>query len=266
MSYLSSEYVNNVQRSRVRDETHAKFGRFYDELCGGVDALIFISYAFDLPASLPTSPEEKVGSYTQHCLYTSIFAFLASLDLIEHGFYSQSIVVNRGLMETLVTVICLADSPADIDRLPRASIKVQNPLRFRERFERTIPGYYDTHYRLSSEFVHPGHASHILKVIRRADGTSAPETGIVFNEQSMSMCMNELSILLAGFLRVFVEKFRGQLNFRLPIHEGLVREARVALAKIIDSHVQFKGENEWHRLTRPLWDGGPIPSVGTNPP
>jgi hypothetical protein len=192
-------------------------------------------------------------------LFTSIFAFTASLDLIEHGFYTQSIVVNRGLMETLVTLIYLTAAPTEIHRIPRAATKSRNPISFRERFEKIIPGYYETHYKLSSEFVHPGFASHILKMTQQPDGTAAPERGVVFNERSMSMCMNELSILLAGFLRAFTENFRDQLKFREAQHEETVRQARRVLAELIDSHIRFVGENDWHRLTRPLWGCGPIP-------
>jgi len=73
----------------------------------------------------------------------------------------------------------------------------------------------------------------------------------------MSMCMNELSVLLAGFLKALMEKFRGQLRFRETAHERAVRDARIALANIIDSHVRLKGENDWHRCTKPLWECGP---------
>ena len=162
-------------------------------------------------------------------------------------------------METLVTIIYLAAAPAEIHRISRAATKIRNPISFRERFDKIIPGYYETHYKLSSEFVHPGFASHILKVAQQSDGTAAPERGVVFNERSMSMCMNELSVLLAGLLRVFLEKFSGQLKFREARHEDSARQARRALAELIDSHIRFVGENDWHRFTRPLWDCGTIP-------
>lgn len=257
MRFLDSEIIN-AQRSQVRDETHEKFGRFYSSLCQGVDAVILIAYAFDLPDSAPIEPAERVRVYAQRVLYSSIFAVLASLDLIEHGFYTQSISLNRGLMESVVTLIYLADSPAELDRLTRMSVKVKNSLKLRDRFERVIPGYWDSYYKLSSEFTHPGQAAHVLKIRRKSDGTELADAGLVFNEDSMSMCMNELSVLLAGFLRALMEKFRSQLKFRKPAHESVVRNARIALADIIDSHIRLKGANDWHRCTRPLWDCGPI--------
>jgi hypothetical protein len=256
MYFLDSTIIN-TQRVQVRDETHERFGRFYDELCRGVDALILIAYAFNLPDTVPVQPQERVFVYVRRTLYSSFFAFLASLDLIEHGFYTQSISLNRGLMESLVTVIYLADMPAQMDRLPRISVKVKNSLRMRDRFEHVIPGYWESHYKLSSEFTHPGQTGHVLKTRRESDGTLSADLGLAFNEDVMSMCMNELSVLLAGFLKALMEKFRGQLRFRETAHERAVRDARIALANIIDSHVRLKGENDWHRCTKPLWECGP---------
>jgi len=73
MVYLNTGIINQ-QRFRVREETHERFGRFFDSLSEGVDALILIAYAFAPPASdCATTPtdNELVCAYVQRRLYTS---------------------------------------------------------------------------------------------------------------------------------------------------------------------------------------------------
>lgn len=255
MSCLNSIAIHN-QQSQVAEESQAKFGALFNALYSALDALLLVQYAFDGPDD-PKEPSQRVQSFSQRVLYTSIFSAYACLSLTKQGFYTQSITLIRGLMESLVTVIFLVDSPADIDRLPRVSQKVKPELRIRERFDRVIPGYYVPHYRFLTEFTHPGHASHVLKVRRNDDGSYSTDTGIVFNEEHMGMCLNELAVVLAGFLKAFTEKFKDRLTFRDDSHRGNVRDARLILSEHINGHVEYKGENDWHRSTRFLWDYHP---------
>ncbi len=254
MRQLRSADIHN-HREQVAEQSCASFGPFYGKFNAAIDALLIIQYAFALPDTPASTDLQRVQSLAQKWLYSSIFTFHASLALAEQGFYSQSVSLNRGLMEHLVTVRYLTDKPMDIDRLQRVSTKVGKPLTIRARFDYVVPGYYDPHYGFSSEFSHPGHGSHILKIQPNGAGGYNVDLGINFNPESMSLCLNELAMLLAGFLKAYATKFKDVLHYRNTADIDRVRDATFGLLKILNEHIALKGgENSWHKTTRPLWD------------
>ena len=79
--------------------------------------------------------------------------------------------------------------------------------------------------------------------------------GISFNPEWMSLCLNELAMLLAGFLKAYATKFKDVLHYRDTTDIDRVRDAISGLLKILHEHIALKGgENPWHKTTRPLWD------------
>jgi hypothetical protein len=105
----------------------------YDKFDAAIDALLLLQYAYRLPDEPASTPLQRVYTLTQKWLYSSIFTFHASLALAEQGLYTQSIILNRRLMEHLVTVRYLADKPEDIDRLQMVATKVRKTLTMRDR-------------------------------------------------------------------------------------------------------------------------------------
>lgn len=254
MRYLTSADIN-TQRDKVAEQSRILFDGFYKKFNAAIDGLLIVQYAFTLPDTPASTPVERVHCLVQKWLYSSIFTFHASLALAEQGFCSQSITLNRGLMEHLVTVRYLADKPEDIDRLTMVSRKVRKPLTFRERFDYVIPGYYDPHYAFSSEFSHPGHGSHVLKIQPDGSGGYNVEMGITFNPESMSLCLNELTMLSAGFLKAYPTKFKSVMKYRDTGDLDRIRDATAGLLELLYGHIGLKGgENPWHKATRPLWD------------
>jgi len=184
-----------------------------------------------------------------------VFSFRASLSLAEQGFYTQSMSINRGLIETLVTILYFADKPNEVHRFPEISKKVLKPIKMRERFDQVIPDYYPTHYRFSSDLTHPSRGSFAFKLRSTEDGKFVPDLGVSFNPEHCSMCLNEMVMLLAGFLKAYPIKFRPLLNWRESEHIDSVHRATADVLKYMYDHIQLKGEeNAWHKTTRPLWD------------
>ena len=227
----------------------------YCKFDAAIDALLLLQYALRLPDEPASTPLQRVHTLAQKWLYSSIFTFHSSLALAEQGFYTQSIILNRNLMEHLVTVRYLADKPEDIDRLQMVATKIKNPLKIRDRFEYVISGYYDLHYKFSSEFSHPSHGSHVLKIQPDGAGGYNVDLGITFNVEWMSLCLNELTMLLAGFLKAYATKFKDVLRYRNISDIDRTRDATKELLEILYSHIALKGgKNTWHKTTRPLWD------------
>ena len=254
MRQLRSADIHN-HREQVTEQSRTSFGPFYGKFNAAIDALLIIQYAFIFPDMPASTPLQRVHSLAQKWLYSSIFTFHASLALAEQGFYSQSVSLNRGLMEHLVTARYLADKPSDIDRLQMVSTKLQKPLQMRARFEHVVPGYYDPHYKFSSEFAHPSHGSHVLKIRPDGMGGYDVDLGITFNADWMSLCLNELTMLLAGFLKAYSTTFKNVLRYRNASDIDHIRDATAALLEILYAHIALKGEeNPWHKTTRPLWD------------
>lgn len=253
MRYLTSEDIHR-HRGQVIEQSRNTFLPIYTKFDNAIDALLIIQYAFAV-LDAPSTPLQRVQSLAQKWLYSSVFAFHASLALAEQGFYTQSVALNRGLMEHLVSLRYLAERPDDIDRLQMVSTKVRNQLTMRERFECVIPGYYDPHYKFSSEFTHPSHASHVLKIQPDGTGGYNVDLGITFNPAWMSLCLNELTMLLAGFLKAYPTKFKAFLHYRNTSSMDSIRDATAGLLEVLHAHIALKGEeNTWHTTTKPLWD------------
>jgi hypothetical protein len=69
------------------------------------------------------------------------------------------------------------------------------------------------------------------------------------------MCLNETVMLLAGFLKAYVIKFKPMLKWREAEHIDAGQKASTDALKYLYDHMQLKGvENAWHKATRPLWD------------
>ena len=100
------------------DESWGAFRPVFELIYRAIDALLLIQYAYVLPKD--DSPEPAllaiVQTLAQRWLYQSVFSFHASLSLAQQGFYTQSMSINRGLVETLVTILYFADKPDEVHR------------------------------------------------------------------------------------------------------------------------------------------------------
>ncbi len=95
----------------------------------------------------------------------------------------------------------------------------------------------------------------MFKLRPTEDGKLVPDLGISFNEEHFGMCLNEMMMLVAGFLRAYPLRFKPLLKWRKPEHVDLVQEATGEVLTHMYRHIELKGEeNTWHRTTRPLWD------------
>lgn len=252
--YLTSADIHG-QREEAIEQSRESFQPMYDKFNAAIDALLIIQYSFCFSEQTPSTPLQRVHSQVAKWLYSSIFGFHASLSLAEQGFYHQSVDINRNLMENLVSAHYLADMPADIDRIPRVSTKVNNPLTKRECFEHVVPGYYKSGYKFSSEFTHPGRASHIFKVPPDGAGGNKVDMETSFNPEWMGLCLNELTMLLAGFLKIYSVKYKDVLKYKNTSDTVRIKNASAGLREVLEGHIALKGvEKPWLRTTRPLWD------------
>ena len=256
MRYLNSEIIRE-HRQRNIYESWETFRPLLEKAYRACDALLLIQYAFVLPENGSTDPDPLtiVQNLGQRWLYESIFSFHASLSLAEQGFYTESMSINRGLIKTLVSIMYFTDKPDEIHRLPGPLKKVSKPVTLRERFDYVVPGYYDPHYKFASDLTHPSRGSFVFKLRPTEDGNLVPDLGISFNEEHFGMCLNEMMMLVAGFLRAYPLRFKPLLKWRKPEHVDLVQEATGEVLTHMYRHMELKGEeNTWHRTTRPLWD------------
>jgi hypothetical protein len=256
MSYLNSAIISE-HRQRNINESWETFRPLFDIAYRAIDALLLIQYAYVLPKDESAEPDPLriVQGLGQRWLYESIFSFHASLSLAEQGFYTQSMSINRGLIETLVSIIYFTDKPDEVRRLPEFSKKVPKAITLWERFEHVVPEYYDPHYKFSSDLTHPSRGSFVFKLRPSEDGSFVPDLGISFNPEQFSMCLNEMIMLFAGFLRAYALRFKPLLKWRESEYMDLVHRATAEVLAHMYHHMELKGEeNRWHRTTRPLWD------------
>jgi len=177
----------------------------------------------------------------------------ASIHLAEVGFYVESYSLNRSLIETLVQVIYLAKHPEEIEKLPSIVEGKPRKLKFRTMFEEIAPGYYDTQYSLASEWAHPGWGSNAFKVTRDDAGDGTVDQGVVYKQDRFTHTFNELVMISLGFLRELTTLFP-KTDWKDETLQTW-QQAVDSMQEIIDMHIALKGgENNWHRLSRPIWN------------
>jgi len=150
-------------------------------------------------------------------------------------------------------MLYLAKYPAEVSKLPSLANGRKRKLSFFKMFEAIAPGYYGSAYALSSELLHPGLGSNVFKMNRDAQGRGYVDQGVVYKQDRMTHCFNELVMLILGFLRCVKFAFPGLVL--LPATQIQMDTAIDDMQSVLDSHIQLKGgPNEWHRVSEPLWN------------
>ena len=251
MRYMNFNDLRNQQNACIQ-QTYGGMPGISEHVGIGVSALLAFLYETGKLADLKTEPG-VVQSYAWLWVNKSVYTIVASLTCAESGFYAESLSLNRSLSEALVQILYLIKHPAAVAQLPNTANGRKRKLSFRKMFEEVAPGYYDTAYFLSSEFIHPGLEGNVYKLQRGKDGQGQIDQGIVFKSDPLTHCFNELSMLILGLLRSFRLVYP-----TLALKPDTLAQCELAmesLQKVIDSHIELKGgKNDWHRLSEHLWN------------
>ena len=169
------------QEQRVILQTQEYFGRGRDGFCDfsldGIDLLLQgIHFFRDVDDTLDKTGEFKnheaaIRTTFYYNLYHISLTYKAVYNLIHQGYYTESAILLRSVVESLVKMKYL-HKQNDIDLVDTASAGHYGykgkrfKVKFKTMFDIVAPGLYE-YYRLLCDMAHGSFAAHALKIAER---------------------------------------------------------------------------------------------------
>jgi hypothetical protein len=196
-------------------QTDERLNGFAKRFPPAIDCLLKLPYWTGIDLSKP----DDFNSWAQPAYVSAGHSFAALYQMFRAGFYLESLVVHRHLMEVLIQLRYFAHHrdkvkahfvpiefhgpQAPVPAALAAGLPRRQTVQFRQMFDFFAPGFYENDYRMASELSHGGIGTRLL----RNDQSGAAMLGCQFNEQHAALVSNEATALLYGFLSSFPEAF-----------------------------------------------------------
>lgn len=193
----------------------------------------------------PGSETGAVQAYSFTHLVQAPYTCRAAFLLWRRGYYLESLVLCRHLLEALLQTSYFQARPQDLEAHWTSKKRVQ----FRQMFDLIAPDAYKGFYTLLSDYAHGGITKNIVRFDREAGRIVV---GCEFNEELASHVMNVLTILVYGFLHRYYEFIPGPEALPTAISNQRM-ESLSWLEKSMSQHAeQFPRSRAWHKAIAPL--------------
>jgi hypothetical protein len=123
-----------------------------------------------------------------------------------NGNYLESNIIFRSLLERFVVLKYFLANDARFLQHQRAT-SFRNRVSFYDMFEAFSPGFYSVYYSLYSVFSHGGPGQAVFSLQELPDGRRFEEPLPSYSRDFYSMCLNQLTMLAAGYLWHFADFF-----------------------------------------------------------
>ncbi|MCL4400218.1 hypothetical protein M1506_02990 [Patescibacteria group bacterium] len=246
------------QELEVQNETRNRLGFFCKYFNDAIDIYIRLIYKIPTNNDLTTARGEYL-SQVWYWFYMRIFTFRACFVLWERGYYLEATILSRNLIEVLVRMHYFNHHPdilkTETESLGRPETREKRGTSFKTMFDEIFPGYYHQYKWMFSHFAHGGTGSLIFKADTKSRPKVEVDMGLIFNEDRASGLLNNLSVFVLGYLRFYKKLYPEVTN---SLDEGIAKELERIDKKLLDNfegHIKLKGgENEWHKVSRQIFD------------
>ena len=218
---------------------------------------IFVNYPvlIDLLLKLPyfsgnlKKPNTNMGKFQLYCLESYIqapYTFRAIYILCEKGYYLESIILFRHLLEIFIQMRYFNKYP---NKLEGHMIIKKDRISFKTIFDEFSIGYYDKYYATQfSEFAHGKKGKSLFRFEQIDSNKRIAIMGNYFNKVLASYIMSNVITLLYGYINFFEVFFPNNIsrNHR-PIMDELI-EIKTRLQNFKDEHKKINPKSlEWHK-------------------
>lgn len=200
--------------------------------------------------------ETETGAYLSmfyFWFYNSIFTFRASIILFLKGYYMESHILCRNLIEVFVTMRYFDKHKGKL----KSHLSLKKPfIKFKTIFDEILPDYYDTQYKgLLSNVAHGGIGSLLFKFKFESPKKGKAHAGVFYDEEMASLIMNQLGTYFLGYIR-FYKKIHPKVILSLDVKvKNKLDEIEKLLEKNFTEHIELKGgENKWHQVSRAIFE------------
>lgn len=224
---------------KTHDETRAKFGDIYSHFSVIINTLFKLLYSFGETEKV----KSDLGYYQNICLvhYSQApYTFWVLNNLTTKGYYLESTVLYRHLMEAFIQIIYYKRYPEKIqEQLQRKN--------FREMFDEFSPGYYKNHYSLLCDAAHGVVFKDWCRFDRRENPQGHIRMGCELHLTVADFLVGGIIVLLYGYLNKYVEAFPKNTIKNEPAIDKEYEESKSWLAKLMSDHkAEFPKSKEWY--------------------
>ena len=243
------------QELEVQNLTHNKLNGFCNYFNRAIDLLIKLYYR--IPKIQDVNTLE--GAYlcqASYWFYMPIFTFRACYILIEGGYYYEAHILCRNLIEVFVKMRYFEKHKDELQTFDQPHKGKRPSILLKTMFDEVLPGYYDTQYRsILAHIAHGGVGALLFKVDVKSPTETFADTGVVFHEKYASLVMNNISNFIFGYIRFYKYLYPEVIK---TLDVRMLQEI-VDVEKILEAgfeeHVVLKGgENDWHKVSRQIWN------------
>jgi len=181
--------------------------------------------------------------------YQTPYTFTSIISIWERGYYYESAVLLRTLLESLVQIKYFKEHMNKLE----GYIK-EKKIRIKDMFEYCAPGLYEHTYLQLSDFAHGGVTKEIIRVKEVSDERYV-KVGCDYDEFFATYTINILYALLLGYLCCFPQCFS---NSREGVENDkefkeIYSNKILEMFKSIESHKMSNPKSkEWYKIILPI--------------
>jgi len=266
--WLSTDLLDE-QESHVSLQTKETFGRGRNGFCDfsrdGIDLLIQgIFYLRNVDDTLDETGEYRnfevaIRSIAYYNLYHISLTYKAVYNLIHQGYYTESAILLRSIVESLVRMKYL-HKQKDIDLINAAfaghfgyegkKFKVQ----YKTMFDSAAPGSYE-YYRILCDMAHGSFAAHAMKAkIKDKQRKILLDNGLIFKLEASTFVANQFSVFLFAHIKFMMLVFPEIENNMTRAYSDKYYRTISKFKALMRNFAENEQNKEWYGIVKQLWE------------
>jgi hypothetical protein len=244
-----------LQEAQVEGGTELCLPGFHEYFDRFVNVLLELLYATP-PAKTVVIDADAMKSQARHWFHSCIFTFRAAMLLSNRGYYLESQILDRTLIEVLVKLRYFHKHPDKLTEFQSIAARKKNKITWKEMFDQVLPGYYVDEYCWSLSYVaHGGVGANVYRTERDPAGNGFADLGVSYKEFWASASTNQKAVFMLGYLRTYKKIFPESIDLLSPELHAEVFAVEDYLERCVKEHIAGKGRlNDWHRAVDPIWN------------
>ncbi len=272
---MSNQYFNadllDKQEPQVVLQTQEMFGKgrhgFCDFSLDGIDLLL---YGIHHLRNLDKDTLDETGEFKNHKLamrsivyynlYHTSLTYKAVYNLIHQGYYTESAILLRSIVENLVRMKYLYKQK-DIDLVNTAfaghyGYKGKKfKVKYQTMFDSVAPGLYE-YYRLLCDIAHGSFAAHMLKIGKRDSEQKKIilDYGLIFKLEESTYVINQFSVYLFAHIKFMMLIFPEiEKNMTRP-YANKYHKTISKLEAMMKIFAEKEQNKKWYGIVKQLLD------------
>lgn len=221
----------------------------------------FLNMLLELLYATPTvqtilSDADAMRSQARHWFHSSIFTFRAAFLLSNRGYYLESQILDRALIELLVKLRYFHKHPDEMEGFQSIATKKKATITWKKMFEEVLPGYYADEYSWSLSYVaHGGVGANAYRMEKDHAGNRSADLGVSYKELWAGASINQKTAFMLGYLRTYLKIFPEVVDSLNPGLRAELSAVEDFLERSLKEHIALKGgPNEWHQSVDGIWN------------